>query len=249
MNDVLLAIKKELVEKYFSEDGLAKLDLNDVNPNNSHSVKNDNGILFAAIFYYVLDELSLLDDSDRERFIKAIGPLEVLPGLYRRKSGDDRLEAHDNYLGIAACSYLFNTQHSQDIVSYGSRVGYLYNNASPSVFLLSQIRQGGEVALYKISAGHIPAIWEFIWLIGGLLLNVFSKDVSTTQLCWLRTEVIKKAFNRYVFWPWMSSVFLITYFVWLISFRLRFDSLSGLFSKYYIVEPPRHPIRSLAKYV
>lgn len=249
MNDILLALKKELVEKYFAPNGLARLDLGDINPNDPDSVKNDNGILFAAIFYYVLDDLKLLDSKDKERFEEAVSRLEIIPGLYRRKPGDERSEAHDNYLGIAACSYLFDTKHSKDILDYGGRNGYLYNNTNPGVFLPAQLRQGGEVALYKISAGHIPAIWEFIWLMVGLLTNVFSKDVSTTQLCWLRTEVIKRAFSRWPFWQWMELTFAFVYLVWLATFHYKFDSLSGLFSKYYIVDPPRHPIRSLSKYV
>ncbi len=249
MDDVLLSLKKELVEKYFAPNGLARLDLNDINPNDKDSVKNDNGILFASIFYLVLDELKLLDWADKERFLEAIEHIEIQPGLYRRKPGDDRSEAHDNYLGIAACSYLFDTKHSKDILDYGGRTGYLYNNVDPDLFVLGQIRQGGDIAFYKICAGHIPAPWEFIWLMIGLILNCFSKNASTTQLCWLRTEILKRAFNRWPFWQWMELTFAAVYVVWLTVFHHKFDSLSGLFSKYYIVEPPRHPIRSLAKYV
>jgi hypothetical protein len=202
-------LKKEFVQNYLAQDGLCRLTEEfRTLPDGTTSVINDNGILFAVSGYALLDKLGLLDGADSIRFLHTVSNLAVEPGLYNRRSdATERTEAHDNYAGIAVGSVIFDKWFARDICEYGERKGWQFANVTPNTFQFSQLRQGGEIALYKICAGRVPYLTEWAWCLGGMLWTSFKGTPSTLNLFYLRSYGITKALKRYadgassLWWP------------------------------------------------
>jgi hypothetical protein len=241
---------------YISECGLMRLDLEDrrrVTVGNYlvNTVKNENGILFLSVFYVLLDLLGL---RPREAIIddvsETIKKLEVKQGLYRRNvyPNDTRYEQHDNYVGIIALSMIFDFQYAVDIAVYGERSGYNYNNVVPGGWRFQQQRQPGEVAFYKLCAGFRPGPIEYVWLVAGLVINIFRlrRDASVDQLTWLRLFSLRKSFGRFPeFHGPMRLVLIGIMAIWRWRFKRKYVTVSTLMRSYY--NDKDHPINRLSE--
>lgn len=153
---------------------------------------NDNGILFLAIGMMLLYKLNSLPNV-KNLVNDSINLLEVEKGLYNRRKNDDDMDSHDNSVGIYTLSILFNLNYIYDILNYGKKHWYNYNNRFPGKFEWRCQRQGGDIAFYRICTGDQPGLYFTIWMIVGLWLSAFQKKPSTICLGWLRFETLKIA--------------------------------------------------------
>lgn len=201
------AVKKRAVDFYLSDDGLmggGPGDFRDAFPGHTGTtVKNDNGILWAAEFYYLLDEYKLLDQIDFDRVYKTIVSLqhENTKGLYDRNPGRGKtLEAHDNLGAISALSVLFDLGFARDICDYGDTRGYFFDNTSPDQPKLKSWKQGPEVFFYKLCAYKTPHPVEFAWFVAATIhtciFHMHDGATSDGLLTWLKFKALRKVFNR-----------------------------------------------------
>lgn len=204
----LLQLKQEVLQHWMAEDGTLLLQKGETVPPNEPftetSAGNDNGVLFAVEFYWLLDHHGLLEASDKKRFHDLVRKLQVpgYKGLYNRNPGrSDRKEAHDNYVAIVAGSSLFKMPFAKEVVAFGEAHRYEYNNLNPEGLGLRNIaswRQGGEQAFYQLSAGKSPGLRDSIWLFGMFVVGGFSaNDVGSGHLLrWLRIKAIEKVMQE-----------------------------------------------------
>jgi hypothetical protein len=240
MNYKPRTIKQEFYTNWVSPNGLALL--------GNRDAENSNGILFLAIFLMLLKKCDCLDQTDLDKSFVALEKIRIQPGLYKRAPNHPELEAHDNYVGVCALSVLFELKDAREVVEYGTRTGFAYDNLNPNNPDSRSIRQGGEIAFYKICAGYVPTIWEFAWMCIGLLVTAFQTKStkvnlpSNTNLAWLRLETLKFV-KINLSLPFKVSLF-ITESIFNIMLRKRYGGIQGSFARYFREE---HPIRLLAK--
>jgi hypothetical protein len=242
---------EEIAKEYFthywvSETGLGRLDRfpgDSQGDGENETVLNENGILFLVYFLICCDLSGVSINEHKDSILKTVRTLEREPGLYCRQPNNFvRHEAHDNYAAIATCSVMWpDLPFAREICGYGSRNGYNFNNVEPGKWELKQQRQGGEIGFYKACAAYAPTIWEWLWLLGGILTNAFSKpDASTTQLTWMRLYALQKVHFKT---SWQALFFYPVLWIWQFRFKQRYKTLGGLFAQYFKEE---HPIRAMA---
>jgi hypothetical protein len=187
-------LKVEFVHQYLANDGLCRFENEEFRTLDGFtSVRNDNGILNAAVGYLAFDR----DAADAMRAYYAVKRLEIEPGRYRRRFDDNVTpEAHDNYKAIAFLSVLFDFTFARDICELGVRVGWQFNNLDAR-YSWKQLRQGGDIAFYKICAGWIPYPIEMLWLLGSLIYTPLRGWKSTWKLCELTLAALDIAIPRY----------------------------------------------------
>lgn len=218
-----------------------------IDGNGKECVRNENGVLFLALFLLVSKVAGQSPIAHAGKFGALVETLVRKPfrGLFnRRPYGDmpvNRHEAHDNYAAICGMGALFGLDYAKEVLSYGQRTGYNYNNVDPDKYMGQQQRQGGEIAFYKICAGYKPAVWEYVWLIGGLAINAFKNDAGETQLAWLRLYVMSRLEIKGMLY---NYAFFLVCELWKFRKNIVFKSLSGVFKKYFMA--PTHPIHKMA---
>lgn len=210
-------------------------------------VRNENGILFLSLFLLTSKLAGQSITGYRETFADTVETLVRVPyrGLFNRRPYGDmpvgRHEAHDNYAAICGMGALYGLDYAKEVLSYGQVHGYNYNNVDPDKFEGKQQRQGGEIAFYKICADYNPPVWEFTWLMAGLLVNAFKNDAGETQLAWLRLYIMSRLdIKGYTY----NVVFSIVCEIWKARKNAVFKSLSNVFKKYFMW--PTHPIHRMA---
>lgn len=234
-----IEIKKDFYENYVSPNGLALL--------GKGHIENANGILFLAIFYAVAKKIDLLSQNDLTHAFDTLKKIEIEPGLFKREPTNRELEAHDNYVGICFLSVIFDLYFARQVVEYGTKTGFMYDNKNPEKPDPRTMRQGGDIALYKIAAGYFPTVWETIWLFFGIISASFKGSPSTMNLTWLRIQTISYAFEKHKNVTFLSGSFVLLFIASLIfnlMIRKRYGGIQGSFAKYYSDD---HPIRRLAK--
>lgn len=210
----------------------------------------DNGILFFSYYAHLLIELKawsmeLVKSTHRQ----VIDSLFTHPGLLNRAPGrDDDLEGLDNYVAVCSLSYWA----AEDIVQYGEKNGYIFDNVHRDVSNISRWRQGSDVCFYKMSAGYVPTPYEVAWLVGGIIQNSFQDPMfrtSETLLNWLRIQGIKKNYkrmdgvNKYYI---MALTFSEMFWKWQVKRKTpEKQGIKAVF-KHYFSDPDGHPIALLA---
>lgn len=253
------SLKREYLSHWISEDGLGLLsyhgDRAPCEGFHRRTAGNDNGILFITYFYYICYTRDIVDTEDSTRFLRAVKDLQVEPGLYNRNPGrDDGPDALDNYVAIAAGSALFGLPFAADLVDYGVRHGWTYDNTRPGVFSLRRWRQASDVAHYKISAFYPPAIWEWIWLVGGIIHNSFQKEGTTSEhlMTWLRLKSIDIIHNRKgkgCHWEWMFNGVSLAgkFWQWRLKKKTKGLGIFRIIDLYFGGRNPPNPMVELAK--
>ncbi len=242
-----------MTKTWVSETGLGRLDPypldSTVGRTGLETVQNENGILFLVLFLLTSKVAGVNILPYRERFDLTVSELVRKPyqGLFNRQPyGNqtvDRHEAHDNYAAITGMSMLFGLGYAPQVVTYGEKHGGNYNNVDPNKWEAKQQRQGGEMAFYKVMAYYVPPMWEWIWLMGGLLINAFNRNAGETQLAWLRIYCL----SRVMFFTWWQKLsFAIVSEIWLASKKAKFGNLHNVFKQYF--QQPTHPILQMAKF-
>ena len=221
---------------YVSPNGLALLGKGDG--------ENDNGILFLGIFVMLMHDRNLLTELDITRSFNAIKGIEIYPGLFARTHLNDKMDSHDNSVGVCALSVIFNFAFARQLVEYGTQTGFCYNNLHPGDFEARAARQGGDIAFYKICAGYTPTIWETVWLCVGILIAAFSGWSSTVNLAWLRLRSMDISIETKPATAITKTALFITNLVYNVCIWKRFGGIKGSFKQYFKAE---HPINLLAE--
>ena len=235
----VFAIRDEFYKNWVSPDELAWLD--------SGGPDSSNGILFLAMFLLLLKETDSLNQEILNRSFKALRNIQVAPGLYRRSPTNDSRESHDNYVAVCAIAVLFSFVDARSIVEFGTDHGFAYDHMSPEAPAKETIRQGGEIAFYKLCAHAVPTLWELAWLCIGLALAGIKGSPSVVNLAWLRLKTLGHALKDKaginLFLPSLVSITFAS-LIFNIFLRKRFGSIQGSFAQYF---KDNHPIRLLSK--
>lgn len=194
---------KDYFENWIAPDGQGKLELDDerdgFTPDSPRITKNENGQLFFVMTCYEMDKKNILPDEAAQNFTKIMSLSECKPGLYYRRYKDVGIrQSHDNIVGIAAGSVLFETHHAKRIAEWGERSGWCFNVQAPFIWDIRCCIQGGDVAVLKILAGWVPTIWEMLWFFIGRL--VVPKDAGKVNLSNLRFMALKKVYSLQPAW-------------------------------------------------
>ncbi len=197
------AIVDYAIEKYIAPDGLMRLTVNDERepfPGATlPTVAEENGILHTYRFYRLCKKVPLVSGEQKIRMYDVLGQaIEScrVPGqqaLWHRHAGNTfRDNAHDNYIPPAA----FDTLIARAICYYGTTTDFTFNNLVPGADNIRLKHQGGTVAFCHLCARFIPSILNFIWLLGGLVVNAFQprdskhNNPSTSLLAWDKIDAI-----------------------------------------------------------
>lgn len=253
-------IWKEFWTEWVAENGLARLvsrkeelDMGDWRNQDQMglgTVKNDNGILFLAYFIAICKVLRMNEvvQSKRTDVALAVERLERLPcrGLFNRqpagKETPEKLEAHDNYVGISYLSGVYDLGYLLEIISYGVLSGWNYNNVHPKQWDIKCQRQPGEIAFYNISAKRTPEIIGFIHLMIGIIINCFKHDAGQNMLTWLRLLTMDQVASQNV--AWVKFPILIVSQLWILCMNIRWGHIANLFGSYF---QKNHPINTMAR--
>lgn len=192
----LLIIKDDADRHWFAKDGTMCLEWHGIPP---ETAPNDNGALFAVLFYWFCHKLGILDEADKFRFRNMEIRLRSSksPGLHHRNPGrKTRDEAHDNPRALISGAVLFDLPNIiYNINTYGIQNGYVFENVDmesddldPHLierkkswwykilgFDITRWRQGSNVAFYKLAMAWMPTPWNLIWMLGGYLITAFKK--------------------------------------------------------------------------
>jgi hypothetical protein len=207
---------------YIAPDGGGKLEVDDKLPpfegHNLPTTRNENPILFLVHMAQVCGDTRELEEA----FELHIERTRIARGLFSRRPGDEDQfsQSHDNYVGIAAGSFMSRFNVAEEICIHGSRNGWIFNTSpkQPALQL-----QGGDVAFIKLCAGWRPAIWESVWLGIGLAIS------TTWNLADVRVRALKSMKNV----PFVVSFGIMIY-------ELRMKNPIQKVREYY---KPGHPVR------
>jgi hypothetical protein len=242
MQETLEQIREDFFTYWVDSHGLGLLE--------RQGTTNDNGILFLVYFLILcrkLDKEGKYYHEDKQRFIAAVTLLIVVrdggyvKGLFNRRPNDPTPEAHDNYTAITTGARIFDCREIiDDICDYADRNGGIFDNDG-SGFSFNQMRQGSEIAYYRVLANRIPSALDLIWLAGGLIFNALFGNYSSKNLGLLRTIGLNYSLPKSKLPDVYALPLLLSVMLW----DLIILSKGGIkknFENYFL---PTHPIRRL----
>lgn len=231
--------------RYFSEDGLGRLNEKDSRPPHPHAqfetTHTDNGILIAATIYYLYYHAGVLAEQDKQRLVATLWRLRYQDGIYLRnpfRSYGDRIEfrnSKDNYDAIVASAVLLESKvFIEDIL----------NNYNPHTFLTPK-----QFGFYRLCLGEKANIIEFLNLFGGFMFNAFQSPRKSSEkiLNWLRLEALLLKFKRGTKRNWQNSLILMANGFWRFMLYLQAGSMAKVFRIWY--HDPNHAVIRLSKTV
>ena len=142
---------------------------------------SDNPILFTIQFYSLCKLLGGFDEKDRARLHQAINALamrdkegRVIPGLYTRRGGTDddwvRKDQHDNYDALASSSMFGDDfkRYAKEILEYGRKNFWSYDNRKPYKFSFECLRQGWNMFHFAACCDKITPLQalNYVWYWG-----------------------------------------------------------------------------------
>jgi hypothetical protein len=181
------------VEKYISEDGLARLDLDDTRepfpPFTKETVNNENGILFLSEFLLELDIAGEDIGVYKQRVLATIETLRVngTQTFTRRPGQMDMINSHDNWIGLLLIYQLYDLKlHVKQLDQWGQHHFWSFNNLEPNKFDFRSWIQPRDQALVRLANGRFPGIISSLWLMGSILTKSKHKRMMR-----LRMESVK----------------------------------------------------------
>lgn len=205
-NENLEDIKRDFLERYLAQDGGMRLDIFDDRepfpPCQERTVKNQNPAMFLSETLLAFKARGVDISFHRNRTLSFLKKITVQPGVFSRRPFERVfMDSHDNMLGIVALCALYGFDDILlEIVTHGERSGWVYNNLasntdeaqrSLSNYFIA-LRQGKDIAVYKVAVGRRPYLLETLWLIGSALV-----PGSDLRLLRLRTKVCQFAAKRF----------------------------------------------------
>ena len=201
---------------FFAADGLMKLavyaDIGAYGENLPGTCGNDNGILFAVEYYWLLSKKSLLTGEDEIRFQHSLDMLETtrstvwVSGLYDRNPGrTETPNSFDNYVGTVAGDVLFTSGPkrliSRAVADHGDANDGIFDNVNAgkpeNEWDVTCIHQPSELAFYNIAAGYTPGFMSVLWLAGAWITAIrkYKGDgigISGILLAWLQINSMRR---------------------------------------------------------
>ena len=208
---------------FFAADGLMKLaaytDIGAYGENLPGTCGNDNGILFAVEYYWLLLKTNQLTFEDEIRFQHSLDMLETtrstvwVSGLYDRNPGrTETPNSFDNYVGTVAGDVLFSSGTrrpiSRAVADHGNEFDGIYDNVNAgkpkNEWDITHIHQPSEWAFYNIAAGYTPGFVSVLWLAGAWITAIRKYKgndigISGILLAWLQINSMRKIQRLYTF--------------------------------------------------
>jgi len=232
-----LEIKKEFYKDYVDSFGLGLLET---------GLKNDNGVLFLVYFLILCKKAGVYEEQDSINFLMAHDRIRVRKGEYKRRPDDDRTDAHDNMVGVVGGAVLADSRNIvEDICDHMDRTGNVSDHTTGSVWKLSQMRQGTDIAFYRICCGRIPSILDMIWFCGGILVGTFFSNASSKNLGWARIQIMREAGLGHLPMKYMVPLSLCILIHDLV-IMIRYKSQAYFFERYFI---DKHPINKMQRWL
>jgi hypothetical protein len=229
--------KSLFYSEYVSKHGLAWL--------SSGGPDSDNGILFLGMVLAKINKLKLFDKMDTFNAYQACESIQAGAGYIIRGPNNNLLEAHDNLIGACGVSVICEFDYARLIADRGNKYGFSYNSVNPEKQELRTTLQGGDICFIKMSAGYIPTIWEYIWMLVGMLLGGYKGSPSTVNICWYRTEILDLVFERkFSKLHWTFAPYQITKLIFRLLVKNRFGGIGGSYARYF---PEGHPIHKMSE--
>lgn len=153
-----------------------------------------NGLLYTAIYAYVLSVNGELSPSVRAKLIAVYESCELKPGLLMRTPRNEfGQEGPDDYIGVALfCVICSHPDLARRILDHGGVLG-VWNNVHPGRFTLSAWlgRQRQLVAALRLAAGYsINPVDKLIYFTS-LVVGSFSKSQDGYTLSWCLTKIAR----------------------------------------------------------
>jgi len=231
-----IEIKNEFYSEWVTQEGLGLLE---------PGKPNDNGILFLVFFQILLDIFGIYDEKDQAHFVNAHESIYVRPGEYKRRIEDFGTDAHDNMLAIVVGAKLAKKDYIvEEICDHMDKTGGVSDHTTNSKWKLSQMRQGSEIAFYRIMANRIPFFLDMFWLCGGLIVNAIKSNYSSKNLGFMRVWALTRFGYSHLPYLYHASLYLCVGIWWaIITFK---KGVLHNFSNYYV---ERHPILKLMRMI
>lgn len=225
--------------------------------------KNENCVLFHAYWIKRLKERGFFEGVDKALFGECRRQHTFSPGKFWRHPGNMvQREAQDNAVGAASGDIICGSnQTAKDICTVGEQTGWRFDHITPENkdYKIQQVYQPADVAFFKMVAGKVPAVWEWLHFIFAVAITGWYSDPSSTLLADLRIYALRQAKLQEDTQPripgptWRDPLPAFMWagvqcasLIWLAGTRLRYGfDLRGALAKYFI---EGHPIRMLIEF-
>jgi hypothetical protein len=189
-----MSFRDEVKAHFMDEDGLVTVDRD---PKGKWST--GNGLFNLGLFYTALHMMRQAEIPDVINFIATVHNCwhdKNQPGLLDRNPGRPDREAADDYDGVCATSFHFNTHQAKAVLEYGRRNWWFYNNENPGKkeFWSLHARFPGRVAFYKACVpSERTNVFDNLGLAAAITANALSpRDAVDAKLrTWLWITVVE----------------------------------------------------------
>jgi hypothetical protein len=203
-----------------------------------------NGLMHSGLFMCFLHDLNQLEYTDVLRFNSFVKACEEEPGLYDRypaydnKDRNNDKNAHDDACGVVAGGICADIPFHEEVLEYGLRHGFVYNNVEPGRFV----------------TGKDPRNWEW-WAFRGrfikhirwyFLVNRKLLILLPPLLLWLKAISFSKTVKYNVLLDYMIVKTLSVVFPSLTKFKNRWVKRAPLVESTINYFGANHPLSKLA---
>lgn len=187
----------------------------------------DNTLLFTATYHALVEALDLHDPYTKLNFNSWIEGCRVEPGLFhRRPNFPERLISHDEQIGL--CSY--STDLAKEIVDYGKRKWWSFNNQNPGKFTLRSWhgKMLHPITYYKFRANGdsgLNLLDKLLWT-GVAIYSALQEKGDTNGRCqlWLQSRHLRHS---------KSWIIKLGNWFFLRDIKKRYGDISGVYEIYY----------------
>jgi hypothetical protein len=202
-----------------------------------------NSLLITSAYYLGLYLRGEATPADVALFSQTVDACWSVPGCLNRNPGRfDERQSQDDYYGVTAASYFFNTPHAKLIEQYGEKNFWCYDNKRPNKLYWDSwdrlhYRFPGLVGHYKLCARQSPGPLQALLIPAAIFSAAVSdpRNLDARIKTWFMVEVARaqKQLNC-----------LEAIECWDASLKKNYGSMGKVFGLY--LENPRH---ALAKYL
>lgn len=149
---------------------------------------------------------------------KGIKGCQLESGIFNKNPGRPDDITHDDLIGAATFSALYDPSIVKKLVEFGEKTGWIMSNTGKVYF--NSIARKWHIVFYKLCAGRKVDIFDKI--IFGIYL-LLPSDHSGERLKWLQVEAVgRKSFLLELF-----------SFLWKLKIKRKYRYISELLRKYY----------------
>lgn len=121
--------KQLIIEHYMDLEGMVTVDC-DPTP-----WSTGNGLMHLGLFICLLHANNELEKYDKDKANVTFTQCEKVPGVFNRNRNRPDANAHDDYAGIVSASVVCDLNKHKDILQYGLKHLFTYNNIEPGKFI------------------------------------------------------------------------------------------------------------------